>query len=201
MDHGKDLNRLKFLAKLGFNMVHFDGSSLDYQENLSQTTKFVAEIKTINPQCLVEAEFNKIELIEKGVSPQSYTSPAQALEFVNTAKADLLAVSIGNLHGVSATFPEIIDLKLLKSITQSLPDTFFTLHGGSGIPLDLVQSAINLGIVKININTDLRLKFKQSLKNNLTHSSSEKIYDYLNPVIADLKKLISTILIQFQNHV
>ena len=201
MDHGHDLDRLIFLAKLGFNMVHFDGSSLDYSENLAKSSEFISRIKSINPSCLVEVEFNKINLTQTGATPDSFTSPAQAREFITTTRADLLAVSIGNLHGASPDLPENIDLTVLKSIQELLPDTFFTLHGGSGIPLDLIQSAINLGIVKININTDLRQKFKQSLKNNLTLSPSEKIYDYLNPVITDLRKLISSILIQFQNHV
>lgn len=201
MDHGHDLDRLKALVKLGFNMVHFDGSFLDYQDNLFKAIKFVSEIKTINPDCLVEVEFNKINLSEKGVSPDSFTTPTQALEFISSTKADLLAVSIGNLHGVNPDLPEHIDLTLFESITKVLPDTFFTLHGGSGIPLDLVQSAINLGIVKININTDLRLKFKESLKINLNQSSSEKIYDYLNPVIADVKQIIVEKLVNFQNHV
>jgi ketose-bisphosphate aldolase len=201
MDHGHDLDRLKTLAKLGFDMLHFDGSFLDYQENLSQAVKFVSEVKAINPDCLIEVEFNKINLSEKGVSPDSYTTPAQAQEFISSTNADLLAVSIGNLHGVNPDLPEKIDLDLFKSISEILPDTFFTLHGGSGIPLDLVQSAINLGIVKININTDLRLKFKESLTANLAKSDSEKIYDYFKPVIADLKDIISEKLVNFHNHV
>jgi fructose-bisphosphate aldolase, class II len=190
MDHGHDLNRLHTLVKLGFDMVHFDGSSLDYQTNLSQATTFISKVKTINPNCLAEVEFNKINLVETGVSPESFTNPSQALEFITETKADLFAASIGNLHGVNANFPETIDLALLEKIVKTLPDTFFTLHGGSGISLDQIQSAVNLGIVKININTDLRLKFKESLKTNLNSSPSEKIYDYFNPVITDVKNVI-----------
>lgn len=201
MDHGHDLNRLKTLVRLGFDMVHFDGSFLDYPQNLTKSTEFISEIRSLNPDCLVEVEFNKINLTETGVSPDSFTAPSQAKEFITANHADLLAVSIGNLHGANPSLPEVIDLKLLESITKILPDTFFTLHGGSGIPLDLVRSAINLGIVKININTDLRQKFKASLQTNLTRSPSEKIYDYFSPVITDIQKIISEKLINFQNHV
>jgi ketose-bisphosphate aldolase len=200
MDHGHDPDRLQTLVRLGFDMVHFDGSSLDYSSNLIQSTKLISEIRTINPDCLIEVEFNKINLVESGVSPDSYTSPYQAVEFIAATKADLLAVSIGNLHGVDQNFPEKIDLVLLKSIVDVLPDTFFTLHGGSGIPLDQIRSAIGLGIVKININTDLRLKFKESLKLNFTQSSSEKIYDYLNPVITDIKEVIKAKLLNFSGN-
>jgi fructose-bisphosphate aldolase, class II len=197
MDHGHNPDRLKTLIKLGYDMVHFDGSSLDYSSNLSQSTKLISETKTINPECLVEVEFNKINLVDKDVSPDSFTSPAQAREFMTATKADLLAVSIGNLHGVSQDLPENIDLSLLKSIIDVLPDTFITLHGGSGIPAGLIRSAIDLGIVKININTDLRLKFKESLKTNINQSSSEKAYDYLNPAITDVKEVIKTKLLKY----
>lgn len=201
MDHGRDLNRLKTLVRLGFDLVHFDGSSLDYSTNLSQTTAFISEVKSLNPNCLVEVEINKINLVATGVSPESFTNPLQANEFVSRTGADLFAVSIGNLHGVDTKFPETIDLSLLQKTIQLLPSTFFTLHGGSGISSDQLQSAINLGIVKINFNTDLRQKFKQSLTANLTTSSSDKIYDYLTPVIADIKQLVIQKLIQFQKNV
>lgn len=201
MDHGQDLSRLKKLIALGFDMVHFDGSSLDYASNLSSATTFIADIKTINPQAVVEVEFNKINLIQNGVSSDSYTSPEQALDFISQSNADLLAVSVGNLHGVNLNQPEIIDLSRLQSIAQALPQTLLTLHGGSGISSDQIASAINLGIVKININTSLRLQFKQSLQNSLSTVNSEKVYDYLKPVIADLKKIVIQYLYQFSNHV
>lgn len=201
MDHGHDLKRLTQLVRLGFDMVHFDGSSLPYAENLVKATEFISQVKSLNRPPLVEVEFNKINLVEAGVSPDSFTTPSQALEFINQTHADLLAVSIGNLHGVNATLPEIIDLSLFKNIVTALPNTLFTLHGGSGIAPDLVTSAINLGIVKININTDLRLQFKTSLQKSLAAVNSEKIYDYLNPVITDLKSVIIHKLKTFSQYV
>jgi ketose-bisphosphate aldolase len=198
MDHGKDLSRLTKLVQLGFDMVHFDGSSLEYPENLRQATDFVKKIKSINPNVIVEVEFNKINLIEKGVDPKSYTDPIQAKEFMDQTGADLLASSIGNLHGVNTEIPEVIDLNLLKNITLALPDKLFTLHGGSGIVPDQIISAINLGIVKININTDLRLDFKKSLLASINSSTSEKIYDYLTPAIDAVKAVVRQKLIQFQ---
>lgn len=190
MDHGQDLSRLRDLVKLGFDMVHFDGSSLDYQTNLSQATNFVSEIKALNPSALVEVEFNHINLVDKGVTSDSFTNPPQALEFMTKTKADLLAVSIGNLHGVNAHLPEEINITLFQEIVKTLPQTLFTLHGGSGIVPDQIRQAINTGVVKININTDLRLQFKKSLASSIISSDSEKIYDYLSPVIADVQKII-----------
>lgn len=190
MDHCHDLTRMANLVKLGFDMVHFDGSSLDYQENLDTATSLIKKLKEINPDTVIEVEFNKINLIENGVNPDSFTKTNQALEFITQSKADLLAVSIGNLHGVNTTIPESINLDLFTQIATALPSHFFTLHGGSGIPETQVKSAIRLGIVKININTDLRLAFKKSLLSSITSSTSEKIYDYLSPAIDDVKKVV-----------
>ncbi len=201
MDHGKDLKRLLHLTKLGFDMVHFDGSKLAYAENLKISTVFISDLKKINPNIVVEAEFNQINLIDNGVDPKCLTDPSQALEFITQTKADLLAVSIGNLHGVNSVIPESIDLELLQNISSAVKPVYLTLHGGSGINSDQISSAINLGIVKININTDLRLQFKNSLARVLTEVNSEKLYEYLDPVILDLKKVIISKLQQFTNHV
>lgn len=197
MDHGKDLTRLSNLVNLGFDMVHFDGSALSYQANLSAATDFIASLKSSHPEILVEVEFNHINLLEDGVDPKSFTDPSQALEFMQTSCADLLAASIGNLHGASTTLPENIDLDRLKTITTSLPDKFFTLHGGSGISADQIVAAIDLGIVKININTDLRQEFKKSLESAMGSISSEKLYDYFYPVIDAVKLVAINKLIQF----
>ncbi len=190
MDHGTDTNRLTNLLSLGFDMVHFDGSKLDYQTNLSKTTEFISQAKKTNPNCLVEAEFNHINLVDQQISSDSFTNPDQAVEFVHQTGADLLAISIGNLHGVNQKLPEKIDLDLLREINSVLPETFFTLHGGSGIPSDDVKLSLKYGIVKMNINTDLRLSFLKSLKNYLPQNQSEKVYELLNPVIHDLKQVI-----------
>ncbi|MFA4827518.1 MAG: class II fructose-bisphosphate aldolase [Candidatus Shapirobacteria bacterium] len=200
MDHGTDLARLKNLIGLGFDMVHFDASKQDYDINLGATQIFVTEAKKINPDILVEAEFNRIEVVGTSVSPKSYTDPDTAREYLKSTNADLLAISIGNLHGVKVDLPENIDLDLLQKVFDNLPkDKFLTLHGGSGISPNQIASAQKLGIVKVNINTDLRLQYKRSLNNSLSSSSSERIYDLLAPIISDLKDLIIQKLVQFSN--
>lgn len=190
MDHGHDLNRLKQLIKLGFDMVHFDGSDLSFDQNLQKAIPFIKEIKSINPEALVEVEFNKISLVDSQIVEGSFTDPDLAFDFLSQSKADLFAVSIGNLHGVSLDKPEILDLDLLAKIQTKLPNQFFTLHGGSGVDQKQISAAIKLGIVKININTDLRIKFLESLKQNLAQFDSQKIYDLFTPVITDLKTVI-----------
>ncbi len=187
MDHSHEPDRLIRVSRLGFDMVHFDGSSLPLDENLTKSSQL---IKTVHPQTLVEVEFNEIGSVE-------FTNPETAESFLIQTKADLLAVSIGNRHGNSPNFPENIDLKVLSQIGQLLPTTFFTLHGGSGIPEAQIKEAIKLGVVKININTDLRQTLLASLRRELTNQQSEKVYDYFIPAIGDLQKIITDKLIFF----
>lgn len=196
MDHSQDIPRLEKLVSLGFDMVHFDGSKFDYDKNLEIAIPFIKKIHANFSDVLIETEFNKINNV--GSASSNLTDPHQALDFINKTDADLLAVSIGNLHGVNLEVPETLDLNLLSDISKILPENkFFTLHGGSGISPDQISAALKFGIVKININTELRLKFKESLKQNINSSDSEKIYEYLSPVISDLKKIIIEKLTQF----
>lgn len=197
MDHGQNLDRLLFLSRLGFDMIHFDGSLLPYDENLNKTKSFIESAKLTNPNVVIEAEFNHINLVDKGVSADSYTTPSQAQEFINQTNADLLAISIGNLHGVKADIPEQINLDLLNQIVTIIPQQLFTLHGGSGIPLDQIKQAISLGIVKININTDLRLAFKKNLTESINQNTTDKLYELLTPTINSLQEIIKQKLIIF----
>ena len=197
IDHGQNISRLESLIGLGFDMVHFDGSPFAYQENLSISQLLVQKVKQISPEALIEVEFNHINQTQTGIDASSFTNPKQAKEFIQKTQADLLAVSIGNLHGVDLNHPENINLPLLSDIQKSLPDTFLVMHGGSGIDQNQLSSAITTGIVKININTDLRLGFKTSLQHSLASATSIKAYDYLQPVIEDLTQIMIKKLRQF----
>lgn len=201
MDHGGDVNRLEACLKMGFDMVHFDGSKMDYAINMAATKYFIDKVRAINPTALIEVEFNHINLIEAAPGPDSYTNPVQAKEFMTATGADLFAVSIGNLHGVSTNAPEQLNISLLSQIKDTLGGTFLTLHGGSGVSLDQVQAAINLGVVKVNINTDLRLKFIETLRHQLTVKDTEKVYEYLTPVVSEVKEIIKQKLISFTQNV
>ena len=193
MDHGQDQIRLERLVSLGFDMIHYDGSKMDYQTNLETSQKFITSLKLHYPYTLFEVEFNKINLVESQISSDSFTDPSQALEFMTKTEADLLAVSIGNLHGVSTTIPETIDLNLLSKIRSKLPDDkFITLHGGSGISSDQISQAIKAGVVKININTDLRIAFNQSLSQTYQKDFSQKVYENFSPAVENLKNVIKS---------
>ena len=155
LDHGKDLNYIKKAIDLGYSAVHFDGSSLPLEKNIRYAKKVVeyAHKKGV----LVEGE---LDPIEKGGS----TLPEKAERFVKETKVDSLAIAIGNVHGMHKNLK--LDLERLKEINNRV-DAFLVLHGGSGIPNVQIRKAIKYGIIKININTELRLAWKEALAKSL----------------------------------
>ena len=198
MDHGQDQIRLEKLISLGFDMIHFDGSKMDYHTNLETSQKFIHNLKNHYPDAIFEVEPDKISLVGSQISNSSYTTPEKAYEFITQTDADLLAVSNGNLHGISVDLPEKIDLNLLSQIRNKIPeDKFITLHGGSGISQDQISEAIRLGVVKININTELRLNFNNSISQIYSKEVSQKVYDNFAPAIDSLKNIVKSKLLLF----
>jgi fructose-bisphosphate aldolase class II len=193
LDHGKEVEKVKKAIELGFDMVHFDGSDLPEEENLSASGQLaqLAHAKGV----LIEVEFDKIQRGSQAYEEKSeevpieghLTDPEKVREMMVRTGADLLAVSIGNLHGVYQT-PEEIDLLRLEKLRGL--GCFLTLHGGSGINEEQLKKAIGLGIVKINVNTDLRLAYRETLENVLKGSEEVKIYQIMPPVIAAMQKVV-----------
>lgn len=190
MDHGRDIRRLEFLVKLGFDMVHFDGSTADYESNINLTQYFVNKIKASNPEVLIEAEFNKIKAIGEAIDPESLTKAEEAKDFMDKTGAEMLAVSVGNLHGVNINSPERLNLELLGKIAGAIADKFLTMHGGSGIDQIQMNEAIKIGILKININTDLRLAFRKALEKGLAENKSEKVYEWMGVAVNEVKEVM-----------
>jgi fructose-bisphosphate aldolase class II len=162
LDHGKDIDLIKKVVDYGFSAVHFDGSTLGLEKNIKYAKKIVryAHKKGV----LVEGELNDIK---KG----NLTTIEDAQKFISETGVDSLAIAIGNVHGydrnVKLNFERLKELSSLK--------TFLVLHGGSGISDDQIKKAIKLGIVKINVNTELRLSWKEGLIKSL---KSEEIKPY-----------------------
>lgn len=190
MDHGKDIRRLEFLVKLGFDMVHFDGSTADYESNINLSQYFIQKVKAINPEVLIEVEFNRIKAIGEQIDPGSLTKAEEARDFMEKTDADLLAVAVGNLHGVNMSSPEKINLELLKKIAEAIPKKLLTMHGGSGIDQIQLREAINLGIVKINVNTDLRSAFRKGMIKGLAENKSEKVYEWMKEAREGVKGVV-----------
>ena len=120
-----------------------------------------------------------------------FTDPEAAKKFVQESKIDVFASFFGNVHGVFAGGGENLHLEILEKLAELLPDTFFSLHGGSGIPDDQVRSAIERGIVKVNINTEMRQAFKDNLEEALEKNPDEyALYKTEPPVIEAVQKVV-----------
>lgn len=173
LDHGKSFEYLKSVIDAGYDMVHFDGSKLPLEENIKLSKEVVKYAKWHG--VLVEGEVGRIGSDSSKVYTEKFeikeedlTNPGQAKDYIVKTKTDLLAISVGTFHGIDVTGESPhIRLERLEKIKNETKDKFLVLHGGSGTPDQDIAGAIKLGIVKININTELRVAFAENLKTAL----------------------------------
>ncbi|PJE59660.1 MAG: tagatose-bisphosphate aldolase [Candidatus Portnoybacteria bacterium CG10_big_fil_rev_8_21_14_0_10_44_7] len=174
LDHGKSLEKVKEAIEAGYTAIHFDGSQYDFVENIKKTKEIVDYVKSVNENIVVEGELGYLrgssalhdETLE--IFKDDLTDPGQAQKFVESTGIDSLAMVIGNAHGVYTNSPEKLYLDRLQEIKEAVgPEAFLVLHGGSGVPPEDVRAAIKLGVVKVNINTDMRLAWRRGLEDGL----------------------------------
>ena len=156
LDHGKTLDDVRQAVNAGFTSIMIDGAALPFEENIRFSRQAV-DFCHING-VPVEAELGAIKGKEDDHVSEAdcKTDPDQVVEFVERTGCDLLAVSIGNVHGLEDT-PRI-DLDHLAKIAEVAPCPL-VLHGGSGIPFETICAMKQYGMVKINIASDLRQAF------------------------------------------
>lgn len=155
LDHSKDLQVILRALKAGFTSIMFDASKCPLEENIAKTKEVARLAHLLGASVEGELGYMNPEDGTEGTagSPETYTTVAEAVRFSEASDADALAIAIGNAHGIYKGEPHL-DLERLAAIHQAktLP---LVLHGSSGIPLELLQKAIHLGIRKININTEV----------------------------------------------
>ena len=190
-DPGSEMKLRSRIDRARFDLVHFDGSELEIAENISECKKVVeaAHAKGV----LVEGEIDRIsgtsevhsEEIDLAVVKNSYTDPQRAAKFTIETGIDIFAAIFGNVHGTFPIQPDL-DFDLLGKIRLALPNTFLSLHGGSGIPADQVKEAIKVGkIVKVNVNTELRIAFRDAISEKMQESPEEVTYYKLTPDVVE----------------
>ncbi len=189
LDHGKSYEYIKEAIAAGYDMVHFDGSKLPLEENIKISKKVVAAAK--RKGIVVEGEVGRIgtdasrmytEKFE--VKEEDLTQVADAMRYLQKAQVTVLAVSVGTFHGMDITgVSPNLRLDRLREI-RSKVEVPLVLHGGSGTPEMDVKEAIKLGIGKVNINTETRLAFSNTLRKKLEIDSDEIVpYKYLPEAI------------------
>ena len=193
LDHGKDLGYIKRAIDVGFDSVHCDGSYLSLKKNIELTKKAAAYAH--KKGILIEGELGYIigtsklyKLKTLRITEKEMTQPQEVEQFIKETKVDSLAIAIGSAHGCYAG-PEKLDFKRLKQI-KKISNTFLVLHGGSGVSATDLKKAIKLGIQKINVNTDLRVAWKQSLQKVLNESQEVKPYNILPKVELKIQKKV-----------
>ena len=162
LDHGNYEDVFKCI-EAGFTSVMYDGSHEEtFELNLERTTEIVkiAHAKGIS----VEAEVGGIGGVEDGVASMGELADPQQCKAIADTGVDFLACGIGNIHGL---YPENwagLSFDRLAEIKALVGDLPLVLHGGTGIPTDMVQKAIGMGIAKINVNTDLQVAFAKATR-------------------------------------
>lgn len=197
LDHSPEQAKVEEAIEAGFELVHFDGSKKPYDENVQITKALVpkahakgltveGEIDHIAGSSNVHKEQITLEEIKGG-----FTKPEKAKEFVAETGVDIFAAFFGNVHGVFPVQPSV-DIELVKKIRDALPNTFLSMHGGSGISDEEVKQAIEVGkIVKINVNTEMRQSFRDNLERALKENPDQyAVYKIMPDVIAAVQEVV-----------
>lgn len=195
LDHGKSYEDVKACVDAGFTSIMIDASSLPFEENIKEVQKAVNYCHFYGIP--VEAELGCLQGKEEDIvnEADAKTDPDMVLDFVTRTGCDLLAVSVGNVHGLDIE-PKV-DLPLLKKISEISPVPL-VLHGGSGIPFETVQEARQYGLLKINYGSDLRKAFVSTFgkayeKNHNTASVIELSIESVSNVAAKAEELVKII--------
>ncbi len=196
LDHATSYEECQIGIEAGYEMIHFDGSALLIEENIKITNKLVEEAHA--KDLLVEAEIDHIagssEVHKEDISiyeiKKGFTNPQVASTFVADTGVDIFASFFGNVHGVFPNQPPL-DFELLEKIRDEIP-CFLSLHGGSGISDEQIKEAIKIGrIVKININTELRAAFRDSLERVLAENKEEyALYKIIPEVLEAVQRVV-----------
>ena len=161
LDHGS-YEGAKACIEAGFSSVMFDGSHYSIEENIAKTKELV---ETTNKLGLsLEAEVGSIGGEEDGVVGAGEVADPQECKMIADLGVTMLAAGIGNIHG---KYPENwagLSFDALDAIQQLTGDMPLVLHGGTGIPADMIKKAISLGVSKINVNTECQLSFADATR-------------------------------------
>jgi len=156
LDHGGYEDCLA-CVKAGFTSIMFDGSHLAFDENVAKTTEL---IKLAHENGMsIEAEVGSIGGEEDGVVGMGEVADEKECAVIAELGVDFLAAGIGNIHGVYPPNWKGLNFDALARIHAATGNIPLVLHGGTGIPDDMVKKAISLGVSKVNVNTECQLSF------------------------------------------
>ncbi|MCD7728474.1 MAG: class II fructose-1,6-bisphosphate aldolase, partial [Clostridia bacterium] len=161
LDHGT-YEGCKKCIDAGFSSIMFDGSHLPIEENIEKTTELVETCK--QEGLSLEAEVGAIGGEEDGVIGKGECADPEECKKIADLGVTMLAAGIGNIHGkYPADWPGL-SFETLEAVKAKVGDMPLVLHGGTGIPTDMIKKAISLGVAKINVNTECQLAFQAATR-------------------------------------
>ena len=192
LDHGGYEGCLK-CVEAGFSSIMFDGSHYPIEENIAKTTELVKICK--EKGLSLEAEVGSIGGEEDGVVGAGEVADPQECKSIADLGITMLAAGIGNIHGKYPENWEGLSFETLDAIQKLTGDMPLVLHGGTGIPEDMIKKAISLGVAKINVNTECQLSFAAATRKYIEEGKdlSGKGFDprkLLNPGFEAIKATI-----------
>ena len=196
LDHATDLELIKQAAAAGFSSVMYDGSTLPFEENARKTAEVVRYAHANG--LTVEAELghvgnamvgNEKDTVLNEDPEDTLTDPADVVRFIDQTDVDALAIAIGTAHGVYKKTPTL-RIDRLDEIT-AVCERPLVLHGGSGTPDDQMQNAIQHGITKINIYSDVVGAMNKGLKDKLNAMENPATWPFL--VFADARSMMKEV--------
>ena len=161
LDHGS-YEGAKACIKAGFSSIMFDGSHYPIEENIAKTKELVAACNILGLS--LEAEVGSIGGEEDGVIGMGECADPKECKMVADLGVTMLAAGIGNIHGKYPANWKGLSFETLDAIQQLTGDMPLVLHGGTGIPANMIKKAISLGVSKINVNTECQLAFADATR-------------------------------------
>lgn len=170
LDHGKDLDLIDRAIDLGISVM-YDGSELPFADNINNTKRIVEKAR--EKRVSIEGEIGCLGQSEEGdeTCDEKLTTPRQAEDFVRQTGVDVLAVAVGNAHGFYQG-KQKIDVQRIRQIKEVVTGTPIVMHGGSDMHHNTVKKAIQAGIAKFNIATDLKYAYAKAMRDVL----NEELY-------------------------
>jgi fructose-bisphosphate aldolase class II len=201
LDHSPSVDDAKAGIEAGFEFIHIDVSQADHDathEEIVAATKEVVEYAKLTG-ALVESEPHYFggssnlhtETIDYEAIKKTFSTPEGSKAFIDATGIDTFAAAIGNLHG-KYPVPKMLDLDLLQQIRDTV-DCNISLHGGSGTPGHYFESAVKIGVTKVNINSDMRVAYRKTLEQLLKENPNEfAVVKLMDRVIAAVQAVVES---------
>ena len=164
LDHGSFEGCYKCI-EAGFSSIMFDGSHYSIEENIEKTKKLVADAHAAGLS--IEAEVGSIGGEEDGVIGMGECADPNECKQIADLGVDFLAAGIGNIHGKYPANWKGLSFETLAAVQEKTGTLPLVLHGGTGIPADMIKKAISLGVSKINVNTECQLAFADATRKDI----------------------------------